>query len=467
MRTTCLLALPSLFLMACPAPSDDGSDGDTDRDSATDTDDSGDTDSGTPEPAAQDVVSAHLSLDLTTRAAQATVTVRPAAGAGSVRLDVSGLTVSAVSIDGVPVAATFEEGWLVAPVDAAAEQVDVAVDYAFPARNESQFDGWMPFFGVSFIWPYFCGNLYPCNPDIQDGLTFTMEVTGVEEGLEAVYATDSVGVAPAYMPAVAIGTYEKLDLGATSAGTRVSAWYFRGAQGLSDAEAGTANLVETVDFYEQVYGPYAYGPELGSVEVDWGGDSWGGMEHHPYSHIARWDFATEEVHAHEAAHGWFGDAVRFECWEDFVLSEGTVTYMAARAMEESGGPDLWAYYVDDFLEPVCSGRDVNPVVLPDETCNGIDILEEDIWSLATYMKGACFYEEVADVVGVQELDAVIGQFYVERVGGTGRMADMIAAIEAAAEPSDRAAIEAAVQAWLRSDACPEDYAARCRTHGNP
>lgn len=467
MRTTFLLAFPSLLLVACPPPPED----ETDRGRLDSADgDSGDTDSGDTdgdEPAPQDVRSAHLTLDLTTRAAQATVAVRPAAGAGAVRLDVSGLTVSGVSVDGAPVEAAFEEGWLVAPVDATAEEVQVTVDYTFPARNESQFDGWMPFFGVTFVWPYFCGNLYPCNPDIQDGLSFTMEVTGVEAGLEAVYATDSVGVGPAYMPAVAIGTYEKLDLGTTAAGTAVSAWYFRGAEGLADAEAGTANLVETVDFYERVYGPYAYGPELGSVEVDWGGDSWGGMEHHPYSHIARWDFATEEVHAHEAAHGWFGDAVRFACWEDFVLSEGTVTYMAARAMEESGGPDLWAYYVDDFLTPICSGRDVNAVVLPDETCNGIDILEEDLWSLAPYMKGACFYEEVADVIGIDALDAVIGDFYVDHMGGTGRMAEMIAAIEAAAEPSDRAAIESAVEDWLRAEACPEDYAARCRAHAAP
>ena len=408
----------------------------------------------------QDVVSAALSFDVSTLAARAELVVRPAGGV--VRLDARGLEVHGVWVDGDPTEPEDDGGWLV--VDAEADPVTVRVDYTFPERGPSQFDGWMPGHGVSFLWPYYCGNLYPCDPDIRDGLRFTLEVTGVAEGLIAVYGEDSVGDAPPYMPAFAIGDYERRSFGTTSAGTEVVAWYFAGADGLARAEAGAANLLESVDFFERVYGPYAYGPIMGSVEVDWGADSWGGLENHPYSHVARFDFATEEVHAHEAAHGWFGDAVRFECWEDFVLSEGTVTYMAARAMEESGGPDLWSYYVDDFLEPICSGRDVNAIVLPDDTCGEIDILAEDLWSLAPYMKGACFYEEVGDVIGIDAVDEVIGTFYRDHVGGTARMAEMVAALEAAAAPEDREAIRAAQTDWLDTLACPADYAARCRAH---
>jgi aminopeptidase N len=188
------------------------------------------------------------------------------------------------------------------------------------------------------------------------------------------------------------------------------------------------------------------------------------MEHHPYSHIARLDFGTEEVHAHEAAHGWYGDAVRFACWEDFVLSEGTVTYMAARAMEEVGGPDRWSYYVDDFLTPICEGQDVDAVVLPDQTCGELDILESKLWSLAPYMKGACFYEEVADALGPDRVDEVLGSFYQDHMEGAARMADMIDALEADTSDTERAAVESAVEDWLRHEGCPADYATRCRAH---
>ena len=208
--------------------------------------------------------------------------------------------------------------------------------------------------------PSSCGNLFPCDPDPADGVTFSMDVRGGDPDLTAVYPTSTVGDAPPYMPAVAVGPYERLTLGATEAGTSLSAWYLPG----SDALAGTAHLVASFDFFERTHGPYAFGAEAGTVEVDWGSDSWGGMEHHPFFHVARFDFGDEEVQVHEAAHGWFGAGVRIACWEDSVLSERTTTYITARSLKQVGGPDLWPYHVDEFLVPICSGLDPNPLVLP-------------------------------------------------------------------------------------------------------
>lgn len=411
------------------------------------------------DPVEQDILSTTIALDLTTLAGTATIDVIP--GPGGVRLDVHGLDVHAVRVDGADVALSVADGTLTVPATA---QAELAVDYTFPTRTVGQFDGWMPTLGVTFIWPDHCGNLYPCDPAMADGAVFGFEVTGVPEGQTAIYPTTTYSDAPAYMPGIAVGNYTKVDLGATPAGTTVSAWYLTDvAGGYEDTVAGTAHLVDAFDFYETTYGPYAFGPDVGTVQVDWGSDSWGGMEHHPYFHVGMYDFWNGEAQVHEAAHGWFGDGVRVACWEDFVLSEGTVTYMAARAMEESAGPDLWAYYVEDFLEPICDGRDVNTIVLP-ETCNAIDFEESDVWSLATYMKGACFYEEVGERIGYEVLDAVIGSFYVANVNDAARMRAMIDAIEAAADPADVDAIEAYATDWLYTEACPEDYAARCGAH---
>ncbi len=423
-----------------------------------------DPDADAGRPARQDILTTDLSLDVGTRTGHATLVVRPMAGGDDVVLDVSGLTVSAVVRDGADVAMDVRDGQLRVPVGATAETVTLDVDYTFPERTPRGFDGWMPSLGVSFLWPDSCGNLFPCDPSPVDGVTVTLAVTGVEPGLDAVYAASTYGDGPSYMPGLAVGDYERLDLGVTGAGTRLYAWYFEGAGRREVAEAGTAHLVDGFDFFERTYGPYHFGPESGSIEVDWGADSWGGMEHHPFSHIATFDMGTEEVHLHEAAHGWFGDAVRLECWEDFVLSEGTVTYMAARAAEETGAEDLWAYYVEDFLVPICRGADVNAIVWPSDTCDAIDIETSDIWSLATYMKGACFYEEVADELGVDVVDAAIADVYAAHAGGAARMEDMVAALEARVGDGDRAAISAAADAWLLTLACPDDYAERCRSH---
>lgn len=406
----------------------------------------------------QDIQTIDLNLDLAALRGTATLAVVPALPAGEVRLEVSGLEIRRVRVDGAEVEPTIGGGKLV--VAGAGDLVEIEVDYAFPARGPYAFDGWMPDLGVTFVWPYYCDNLFPCDTSMDDGVVFSMEVTGIEAGLTAIYPRSTVADGPAYMAGLSVGEYSQVDVGTTPAGTVIKAWHFAD-EGPEDTLAGTEHLVAVFDFFERTYGPYVFGDEYGSVEVDWGGDSWGGMEHHPYAHIGSFDMDDEEVHAHEAGHGWYGDGVRLECWEDFVLSEGTNSYITARAMEQVGGPDLWAYYVDDFLVPICRGYDVNTIVLP-ETCNEIDFVNDDLWSLATYMKGACFYEDVGDLIGPDLLDEVLGQFYRDHVTETARMNEMIDAIEAATDEADKAALRTLVEEWLLTEECPADYADRCR-----
>lgn len=418
-------------------------------------------------PAGQDIANTDLALDLGALTGTATLTVHPDDDA--VVLDVAGLDVSAVSVDGASERVRVKDGLLTVP--ASGETVTVGVDYGFPARTQAEFDGWMPDLGVSFIWPNYCSNLFPCNPDLADGLTFTADISGVGDGLTAVYPKTTVGDGPTYMMGVSVGDYTRMDLGTTTAGTTVAAFYLPADDAVARTTRGTSHLVASYDYFEQTYGPYHFGPEAGTVEVNWGEDSWGGMEHHPYVHVGTFDFDDEEAQVHEAGHAWFGDGVRLGCWEDFVLSEGTTTYIAARALEQVDGPNEWPYYVDDFLTPICEGTMPNDptmqnaMVLPDDTCNAIDFENDPIWSLTTYMKGACFYEEVADLIGADQLDAIIGEFYTAHVGGTARMQDMIDLIEARADASKHDAIEAAAQDWLRSLDCPSDYAQRCKNHG--
>jgi len=410
---------------------------------------------------AQDLQTIDLALDLAALTATAAITARPDA-AGRITLDVSGLTVTGVTVDGAPQPIDAPQGLLV--LTAPGPAATVVVDYQFPARGPGAFDGWMPERGVTFLWPDFCANLYPCDPLMSDGVTFGLSVTGIPAGATAVYPSSTYGDGPAYLPAVAVGDYLTLPLGATTAGTTLSAYYLDRPAGLDRATQGTSWLVAAFDFFEQTYGPYGFGPTYGTVEVDWGWDSWGGMEHHPISHVGMFDFNDIEVQVHEAGHGWYGDGVRIACWEDFVLSEGTNTYITARALTAVGGPDLWPYYVDDFLVPSCEtmGGYVNPIVMP-SGCNDIVLLEDDLWSLATYMKGACYYGEVADLIGADALDAAIASFYQDHVHGSATMEEMLTRVEAFTDPADLPAVRALATDWLQTEACPVDYAARCRT----
>jgi aminopeptidase N len=317
----------------------------------------------------------------------------------------------------------------------------------------------MPDVGLTFLWPTFCGNLYPCKSDPNDGLRLTMNVTGAAAGMTAVYPQSIPTDAPSYMPAIAVGDYTKRPVGTTAAGTNVSVWHLPGQE--ADAATGTLHLVEVFEFFETTYGPYPYGNEVGTVAANWGPGAYGGMEHHPYWHVATDALSSEEVNAHEAAHGWYGNGVRIACWEDFVLSEGTTSYMAARALEQSG-VDVWEQYECE-LAYICEdlvGDAGNTIVLPD-SCGAIDILNDPLWSYAPYMKGAYFYREVGEIIGPDVLDAALAGFFLQNVGKAATMASMIDFIKAQTSIEQAGIVETLADQWLRTLECPVDVATLC------
>jgi hypothetical protein len=106
----------------------------------------------------------------------------------------------------------------------------------------------------------------------------------------------------------ATGTYVETDLGRTRAGTELAVWQL-GERTMGIPE-GVGHLRAVFEYYETLLGPYPYGSSAGSVEVDWGPSGFGGMDHHPYWRVHRASMADAVVHAHEAAHGWFGNGDR-------------------------------------------------------------------------------------------------------------------------------------------------------------
>lgn len=456
-----LLALFTASVGALTSGCDDG--GNTGGTGGGTTSSSTSSSTGSGAPDVQDILTTDLALDLGSLTGTAKIVVWPAKGTSAVSLEVGGLTLSDVKVDGTGATVQVTDGVASIPVpEGAPATIDVA--YTFKARPKENFDGWMPGSGMTFLWPYFCSNLFPCTSTPDDGVTFTMSVTGLDPALTAVYPTTTTSDAPSYMPAVAVGDFTKLDLGKTTAGTAISAWHLPGQE--AEAAAGTAHLTAVFDFFEKTYGPYAFGPASGSVSADWGLGAFGGMEHHPFFHVGKNDFGNEDVHAHEAAHGWYGDAVRIACWEDFVLSEGTVSYMSAHALEKVGGPNVWPEFVQ-VLDAICANPSANTIALPvspGSTCNGIDILTDPLWSSVPYKKGACFFEDVADLLGDDVVDQALAEFYAAHRGKTGTMFDLIATIESKATADQKAKIETFVTEWLLTVACPTDYATRCGAH---
>lgn len=162
------------------------------------------------------------------------------------------------------------------------------------------------------------------------------------------------------------------------------------------------------------------------------------------------------IHVHEAAHGWFGDGVRIACWVDFVLSEGTASYLSARAVEavdgQPAGDQVWAEYASALQAAQHSAQ--HKIAWP-TGCGTIDILE--YFSNIPYMKGAYFLRAVELRIGRINLDKAVAKVFEWFVGDAASMQDMLDIIQ---EVSGYDSTMCANN-WLRTEALPADVNAAC------
>ena len=375
-----------------------------------------------------------LAFDVTAHTGTATITFAPSAVPGAT------LEIGDLAIDRADVGYTAG-----VKLDLALPASDrpIAATIAFHYRLHDRFDGASPG-GFTMLWPDHCGDLFPCHSNPADGTTFSsVTLTGVPAGLTAVYPRAIPADAPAYQLAWAIDAYTELPLGATRAGTQVTIAYRAGE--LAAAQHGGAHLVAAFDWLEHTLGPYRYGAVVGGVSVAWPRGGLGGMEHHPRWHVAAAALADEVTHVHEAAHGWFGDGVRVACWEDFVLSEGTASYLAGRALDVVA-PGVGAATWQDYTSELAAVPGAKPV-WPD-SCGTVDVME--LYTTAPYMRGAFFYRAVALKVGADALDRALATFYAAHAGTSARMRDVLATIRTVTGYDPTACAET----WLRATTTP-------------
>jgi len=370
----------------------------------------------------RDIVSTGLKFALGPRTGVADIALGASTGNGA-SLEVGDLQISRVSVAGgadLPFAIADHQ----LDLGVGPEPVVVRVEYTWNLHENS--DG-VDSDGFTLTWPYFCGNVFPCHSNPADGTTFTMEVT-TDTADTVVYPRTIPGDAPSYMAAWAVGNYTRTVLGTTTAGTTVVAW---GAPTETAAIAqGTAHLTAAFDWLEQNLGPYRFGTEVGTVSARWGRNAYGGMEHHPLWHVASDAMADESVQVHEASHGWFGDGVRIECWEDFVLSEGAASYYEARVVEEVGaegaGTAAWTL-LDNEVAGMRSAGGVSIARPPG--CGAIDVLTDGLFSRVPYVKGAAFLRAVERKISRPRFDASMRAFYQRYGGKAAGVDDLLAVIE--------------------------------------
>src|SRR5262245_57709881 len=164
-----------------------------------------------PEPSedrTRDIQSTDLAIDLATKTGTATIQLQPSQSTGA-SFEIGDLSVTDVYDETGPLHYQIDGKRLDVGVPASGR---LSVDYGF--REYPNFTGAM--LNTTFIWPYYCGNLFPCKSDPSDGLRFTLHLTGVADGMTAVYPKAIPADAPSYQIAWAIGDYTYLEVGTTA-----------------------------------------------------------------------------------------------------------------------------------------------------------------------------------------------------------------------------------------------------------
>jgi aminopeptidase N len=400
----------------------------------------------------RDILLTSLDIDVESMTARADVVLAGSSSSSGASFEVGDLIITNVTLDGMQLRYTTELNRLDVGVPLSDESQTLSIEYSFNLHDNQ--NGVLEN-GVTFTWPYYCGNVFPCRSEPAEGSHYQVMISGIPSGSIGIYPQSVSADMPAYALAWAIGDYRYHHLGVTTNGTEVGIYYFADQQ--RSALLGTQYLVDVFDWYEQTYGEYLFGSRVASVAVNWVAGDYGGMEHHPFWHIASGSLSDPLTHVHEAAHGWFGNGVRIACWEDFTLSEGLTSYLAARGMTEVAGEaygeQIWSTY-EDRLNRLQSGSE-NKIAWP-QGCNGIDILEDELFGTAPYMKGAFFFKHLEQVLGREELDSLLASFYAENRGKATTVQEMLNHISENSpyDPQDCA------QAWLRTEFLPENH--NCR-----
>ncbi|HMQ37823.1 MAG TPA: M1 family metallopeptidase [Micropruina sp.] len=268
-------------------------------------------------------------------------------------LDLYGLNVSRVRVNGRPVRYTHRERKLRIGLAAAArpgDRLSIDVDYAGKPRPiPSVFGpvGWEELTDGVLVAAQPCGapSWFPCNDRPDDKARYRFAVTvadgyrvianGVLEGRDkrsgrTTWRYRQTEPMASYLAVLHVGRYV-----ATSAGERVDLVHPRGvAVGAGTAFARQADMLDT---FGTLFGPYPFDRYAAVITAD---ELEIPLEAQTLStfganHVAPgWE--NERLVAHELAHQWFGNSLTAAEWSDIWLHEGFACYSEWLWSEASG-----------------------------------------------------------------------------------------------------------------------------------
>jgi aminopeptidase N len=396
-------------------------------------------------------------------------TATAAADLEAFHLDLVGLTVDSVTVDGAAAPFARQEGELVVdPVELlpAGEAFTVTVDYHGTPTNLDTLGfpiGWVQAGGLTYVVaePDGARTWLPCNDHPADKAGFTFRIT-VPEGnvvaangsLAAVQAGRGVSTfvwempepMATYLATVVVGPLTRVDWG-TVAGVVLRDYL--PADLAADPPAPLARVGDMMEFFTGLFGPYPFA-EYGHAVVP---GLPGALEDQTLCVFGREALETlfdaqlggpgaEAVVAHELAHQWFGDSVSPATWQDIWLNEGLATFSQWLWVEHTQGAEAYRHEVTDSHAWMAA----NPHPPPgDPGPSG-----ENMFGDSVYLRGGLTLHALRVEVGDETTWEILRAWADRYAYGNGTTGDFVALV---GEISGRR-LDDLFQAWLFEPTMP-------------
>ncbi|MET8360168.1 M1 family metallopeptidase [Micromonospora sp. NPDC005171] len=394
-----------------------------------------------------------------------TTTVRATATANlsTFNLDLAGLTVNAVTVDGVPATHSRKRNELV--IKPASGLINgngfvAEITYAGkpkPLKNETLGDGGFLHTAdgaIALGQPESASTWFPVNDHPSDKAAYDFEVT-VPDGLTAISngvpggKTSSGGWTTwkwsekspmaSYLSTLVIGKF-RITTGEHKGRPVYNAVSTRVAKG--DADASVAQTVAVADYLESVFGPYPFGAYGGVVISDSRISYALETQSRPvYAASFFRQGENTEVVAHELAHQWFGDSVALAKWEDIWLNEGFATYAEW----------LWAEHTKAYTaKEAFDSRYAEMSAQVWRTPPGKPGADK-LFSESVYQRGGMTLHALRVAVGDKAFFEIVRTWAAEKRDGTATTAEFVAL----AERISGKQLDAIFDAWLYGTEKPD------------
>ncbi|WP_341721415.1 M1 family metallopeptidase [Micromonospora sp. FIMYZ51] len=371
---------------------------------------------------------------------RAEVTATATHGLSRFNLDLTGLDVGTVAVNGAPAQFRHDDGELVVtPDQGLATGSRFTVEVAYAGVPEAVADGVLGDGGfqhtedgaIALGQPHSAATWFPVNDHPSDKATYDIEVT-VPDGLAALSngvpgeRTSADGWTTwrwaerspmaSYLSTLVIGDY-RVATGSHDGKPLVTA-VPAGLSATGPEARSLARTGEIADFLADRFGPYPFEAYGGVVVAD---ERIGyALETQSRPVYGPGFFRRGEpnyaVVVHELAHQWFGNSVALAGWRDIWLNEGFASYAEWLWEEHDGGATAQRTFERQYAATDWSRRTLDPGA-------------GQMFSSAVYKRGALAVHALRRTVGDDAFFEILRTWTTERRNGTATTEDFVALAE--------------------------------------